>query len=1041
MRSHLTVRVGVLVAAVACAAAVPVYAQGVTIDSDTFGGLNARAIGPATMSGRISALDAVAGDRLTVYVGSAGGGLWRSVDGGLVFKPVFDKYNQSIGAVTVDPANPQIVWVGTGETWVRNSVSPGDGVYRSQDGGDSWTRLGLQQTERIARILVHPKDSGTVYVCATGHLFDDHPDRGVFRTKDSGKTWEKVLYVAPDVGCADLAMDPQDASVLYAGMWQFRRSPWFFTSGGPRSGLYRSTNGGADWTRLTAGLPAGDLGRIALAVSPARAGVVFATVESKKTMLYRSDDRGETWTGLSDSSLVNARPFYYSRLLVDPKNVDRIYKMGLSAAVSDDGGRTFSGLGGGGMSGASYHSDVHDAWIDPTNPERVILGTDGGVYISYNRGSTFRFVGSLPVPQFYHVSYDMAWPYNVYGGLQDNSTWYGPSRRPGGIANKHWNSLTGGDGFWVFPDPHDADIVYDEYQGGNLFRVRKSTLESKDIKPAPKAGEPKYRFNWNTPIHMSTTELGTIYYAAQFLFRSRDRGESWERISPDLTTDDPAKQKQNDSGGLTPDNSTAENHCTIFAIAESPKNKDVIWAGTDDGNLQVTRDGGRTWTNVVAGVPALPARTWVSGIEASRHAAGTAYVAFDGHMTGDVKPYVFRTTDFGATWTALATPDIRGYVHVVKEDPLNPALLFVGTEFGLFVSIDGGAKWAQFTANLPNVAVRDIAIHPREHDLILATHGRGIFIIDDITPLRGLTADVLERDVAFLASRPSPMVAPASEFGFNGDAEFVGASPSDAAVITYYLKRRHLLGDLRLDVYDSQGALLGTVPGGKRRGINRVEWTMRSKSPRSAPGAGVIPNLGSLMGPRVPPGTYTVKMIKGTETFASTFTIVPEPGSRHSEADRTLQGQTAKKLHAMVERLAFLVDALADARDQAKAASASLAGKEPLRARLEALEGGFTKQRAALVSSQRGEGVSGEEKLREEIGTLYGNVNLYEGSPTVSQLDRMGVLDADLTAAFALFESSFSKDVAAVNAQLAKKRLAPIVALSQAEWEKRRPGR
>jgi len=1040
MRSHLTVRVGVLVAAVACAAAAPAYAQGVTIDSDTFGGLNARAIGPAAMSGRISALDAVAGDRLTIYAGSAGGGLWRSVDGGLVFKPVFDKYNQSIGAVTVDPANPKIVWVGTGETWVRNSVSPGDGVYRSADGGDSWTRLGLDQTERIARILVHPRDSGTTYVCATGHLFDDHPDRGVFRTKDGGKTWDKVLYVAPDAGCADLAMDPQDASVLYAGMWQFRRSPWFFTSGGPRSGLYRSKDGGANWERLTKGLPAGDLGRIALAVSPTRANVVFATVESKRTLLYRSDDRGETWIGLSDSSLVNVRPFYFSRLLVDPKNADRIYKMGQNAAVSDDGGKTFSGLGGGGMSGASYHSDVHDAWIDPTNPERLIVGTDGGVYISYNRGSTFRFVGSLPVPQFYHVSYDVAWPYNVYGGLQDNSTWYGPSRRSGGIANKHWSSLTGGDGFWAFPDPNDPDIVYDEYQGGNLFRIRKSTLESKDIKPTPKAGEPKYRFNWNTPIHMSPTEPGTIYYAAQFLFRSRDRGESWERISPDLTTNDPAKQKQSDSGGLTPDNSTAENHCTIFAIAESPKNKDVIWAGTDDGNLQVTRDGGNTWANAVARVPGLPARTWVSGIEASRHAAGTAYVAFDGHMTGDLTPYVFKTTDFGATWTALASSDIKGYAHVVKEDPVNPGLLFLGTEFGLWISVDGGAKWAQFTSNLPNVAVRDIAIHPREHDVILATHGRGIYIIDDITPLRALTTQVLESDVAFLASRPSPLVMPVSEFGFNGDAEFVGANPSEAAVITYYLKKRHLFGELKLEIYDPQGTLLGTVPGGQRRGINRVEWMMRSRAPRSAPGAGLIPSLGSLMGPRVSPGTYTVKMIKGKDTFASTVTIVPEPGSRHSNADRTFQGQTARTLYGMVERLAFLVDALADARDQAKAASAKLAAKDPLCARLALLADGLEAQRTALVSSQRGEGISGEEKLREEIGTLYGNVNVYEGRPTTSQLGRMAVLDSDLGAAFTLFETSFGKDLAGANAQLAKKKLVPIVALSQAEWDKRRPG-
>jgi photosystem II stability/assembly factor-like uncharacterized protein len=1012
----------------------------VTVDSDTFGGVQARAIGPAAMSGRISALDAVAGDRLTLFVGSGGGGLWRSVDGGLVFKPVFDEYAPAIGAVTVDPSNRNVVWVGTGESWVRNSVSPGDGVYRSTDGGDSWTRLGLEQTERIARILVHPKDSGTVYVCATGHLFDDHPDRGVFRTKDAGKSWEKVLYVAPDVGCGDLAMDSQDPSLLYAGMWQFRRSPWFFTSGGPRSGLYRSKDGGATWERMAQGLPQGDLGRIAFAVTPAKPGTVFATVEAGKTRLYRSDDHGETWAGLSDSSYVNARPFYFSRLLADPKNADRLYKMGSEAAVSDDGGKTFSALGVGSLTGLSYHSDVHDAWIDPTNPERLVIGTDGGVYVSLDRGSTFRFVGSLPVSQFYHVSHDMAWPYNVYGGLQDNSTWYGPSRAPGGIANKHWRSLTGGDGFWAFPDPDDPDVVYNEYQGGNLFRIRKSTLEAKDIKPSPKAGEPKYRFNWNTPIHMSPNAPGTIYYAAQFLFRSHDRGESWERISPDLTTNDPAKQKQHESGGLTPDNSTAENHCTIVSIAESPKNRDVIWIGTDDGNVQVTRDGGRNWANVVGTVPGLPPRTWVSGIEAGRFSDATAYVAFDGHMTGDARPYVFKTSDFGAMWTALATPEINGYVHVVKEDLVNPNLLFVGTEFGLWLSLNGGTSWARFTGGLPAVAVRDMAIHPREHDLILATHGRGIYIIDDLTPLRALTPELLARDVAFLPARPSSLGPTVSEFGFNGDGEFVGANPGEGAVLTYYLRRRHMMGDLRLEVLDPAGHVLSSIPGGKRRGINRVEWSMRGKAPRMAPGTGIIPNLASLLGPRVAPGTYTVRMVKGNDTLSSTVTVVPEPGSRHTDADRALEADTVRKLYDMVERLAFLADAVSGARDQARAAAGGLGEKDPLRARLMAFADGLESQRAALASTQRGEGISGEEKLREEIGMLYGNVNAYEGRPTQSQIDRMNVLEAELTSAFGRFDAVMAKDAAPLNAQLARKKIAPISRLTREEWEKRRPG-
>jgi photosystem II stability/assembly factor-like uncharacterized protein len=964
----------------------------VTVDSETFGGLQARAIGPAVMSGRIAALDVAAGDRPAIYVGTAGGGVWKSTDGGLRFKPVFDRHTQSIGAVTVDPSNPKTVWVGTGETWVRNSVSVGDGVYRSVDAGESWTRAGLEQTERIRRILVHPKDGNTVYACATGHLFDDHDDRGVYRTSDAGKTWEKVLFVARDTGCADLDLDPSNPSVLYAAMWQFRRTPSFFTSGGPHSGLFKSTDGGSTWIRLKKDLPGGDLGRIAVAVSPAKPEVVYAVVESQKTALFRSTDRGESWTEMNSSSIVSQRPFYFSLLVADPKSPDRIYKPGLQAAVSDDGGKTWGVLGSGSVTGPSYHSDVHALWVNPRNTDHLVMGTDGGVYISVDRGAAWRFVESLPVGQFYHVAYDMQWPYNVYGGLQDNSTWFGPSRRSGGIGGRHWQSLSPGDGFWSFVDPRDEDVVYDEIQGGNLFRTRKSTLERKDIRPSPKPGEPRYRFNWNTPIHLSRATPGTMYYGAQFLFRTRDMGDSWERISPDLTTGDPARQRQDESGGLTLDNSTAENNATIFAISESPRDPRVIWVGTDDGYVQVTRDGGKTWKNVVGNVRGVPAHTWVSSVEAGHVDDGTAYVAFDGHMTGDMRPYVYRTRDFGDTWEPLALGDLRGYVHVVKEDPVNPSLLFAGTEQGLFLSIDSGQRWSQFTANLPNVAVRDLAIHPREHDLIVATHGRGLYIVDDLTPLRKLDAAALEQEVAFLPTRPSTMVIPVFEFGFNGDGEFMGESPAEVATIAYYLKRRHMFGDLKLEISDAEGKLIATVPGGKRRGLNRVEWGMRLPAPKTAPGASLVPNYYSLMGPRVPAGTYTVKMIKGKETFTSTIALRHDPRSTHTAADRALQRKTVTQLYGMVERLAGLVESLIAARDKARAAGDT------------ALADAMEAQRVALVSSKQGEGISGEEKLREELGTLYGNVNMYEGRPTESQLTRLSVLEKQLAAAISAFE-------------------------------------
>ena len=493
---------------------------------------------------------------------------------------------------------------------------------------------------------------------------------------------------------------------------------------------------------------------------------------------------------------------------------------------------------------------------------------------------------------------------------------------------------------------------------------------------------------------MSRAAPGTMYYGAQFLFRTRDMGESWARISPDLTTNDPQRQRQNESGGLTLDNSTAENNATIFAISESPKTPGLIWIGTDDGLVHVTRDAGKTWTNVSKNIKGVPANTWVSSIEASHFVDGTAYATFDGHMTGDMKPYVFRTRDFGASWEPLALESLRGYAHVVKEDPVNRDLLYAGTEFGLFFSLDGGKQWSQFTPGIPNVAVRDLAIHPREHDLIVATHGRGIYVIDDISPLRKLDTAALEQEVAFLQSRPSPMVIPVFEFGFNGDGEFIGETPSEVAHITYYLKRRHMFGDLKLEIYDGQQKLIATVPGGKRRGINRVEWPMRLAAPKTAPGAALVPNFYSLMGPRVPAGPYTVKMIKGKDTFTSTITLQYDPRSKHSAADQALQRKTVMQLYGIVERLAGLVEGIIATRDKARAAGNTALADE------------MERQRVALVSSKQGEGISGEEKLREELGTLYGNVNMYEGRPTASQLTRMAALERQLNDAVALFEKA-----------------------------------
>jgi len=1010
-------------------AAVPARSE-VTVDSNTFGSLSARPIGPAVMGGRIAAIDAMHRDgKLTIYVGAAGGGVWKSVNGGTTFEPVFDEQTQAIGAIRIDRADPETVWVGTGESWVRNSVSVGDGIYKTTDGGDHWQHVGLADSERISKILVHPDESDTVYVCATGHLWDANEERGVYRTMDGGKTWDAVLQVDADTGCSDLAMDPQEPDILYAAMWQFRRQPWTFSSGGPGSGLYRSTDGGASWEETRDGLPAGELGRIAVAPAPSRPNVVYATVESESTAMYRSDDLGKSWRETGTTAAVEARPFYFSLLLVDPEDHDRVYKPAQNLGVSKDGGKSFDALGGG------THSDHHALWIDPLNTHHLLLGTDGGLYESADRGVNWNFRQSLPISQFYQVTYDMEMPYNVYGGLQDNGTWYGPSTSVAGVQNKHWDNIGSGDGFHALVDRSDPDIVYVEWQGGRMQRMRRSTGESKNIQPLPGADDPPYRFNWNAALALSPNRDDTVYIGSQFLLRSRNRGDRWEKISPDLTTNDPEKLQQIESGGLTPDNSTAENHCSIYRIAEAHGDENVIWVGTDDGNLQVTRDGGANWSNVVDNVPDLPANTWVTGIDASVHEAGTAFVTFDGHRTGDKATYVYRTTDFGASWASLATEDIDGYALSVRQDIVSPDLLFLGTEFGLYISLDGGQGWARFKGDLPKVGVRDMHIHPREHDLILATHGRGINIIDDISPLRQLTPSVLEASATLLAIPAAAMTIPASVQEFPGDDEFVGRNRSGDAQISYYMKKRHMFGDLKLEIYDAEGTLVSTIPGTKRRGLNRVPWSMRAKPPKVPPASSLVPELFSFLGPRVPVGSYTVKLIQGKNTHEGSIELKLDPRADYTADEIALQDRTVQRLYGMVEELTFLVDRVNDIRDQAEARAEALDGKGKLAGQLEAFAGDVEQFRKTLVATRKGGFIAGEEQLRERLTALYGAVNGYEGRPSDSQLDYMEVMQSKLDAAGGGLATLLTDNLAPLNARLSKTKLEPLAEMSREDWK------
>jgi photosystem II stability/assembly factor-like uncharacterized protein len=1017
----------------------------VKVDSETISGLGARNIGSAAMSGRIAAVAAVhEGARLTVYVGAASGGVWKSVNGGTTFKPVFDKQPvQSIGAIAIDPKNPKVIWVGTGEAWMRNSVSVGDGVYKSVDGGETWTNLGLKASEHIAKILIDPTETNTVYVCAPGSLWSDSDARGVYKTTDGGRTWTKILQGANlSTGCSLMSMDPANPKTIYAGMWDFRRRGWTFRSGGDGptapsgSGLFKSADGGATWTELTAasasGLPAKPWGRVAVAVAPSKPDVVYAFIEATlpHNGLYRSDNGGRTWQALDRSQNMIWRPFYFANLIVDPKNENRIYKPDGGLIVSTDGGKSFSGISGG------AHGDFHDVWIDPDNTDHLITGDDGGLWYSYDAGNKWWKADNLPVSQFYHVSVDMDRPYHVYGGLQDNSSWVGSSEYPGGITSHQWENMYGGDGFWMFVDPTDPTYLYAESQGGEIGRVNRKTLEARNIKPLPRYAEGKLRFNWNTPIHVSPTQNGTIYIGAQFLFRSRDYGQTWERISPDLSTNDPAKQQQEQSGGVTVDNSAAEMHTTIYAIGESPRNPNVVWAGTDDGNLQVTRDGGKTWTNVVGNIPGLPKNAWVSSVEAGHFDPGTVYATFDLHTFGDMRPYAYKSTDYGATWTALVAPDspVRGYAHVVKEDLVNRDLLFLGTEFGLWVSLDGGKQWAHYKGgDLPSVAVRDLAIHPRDHDLVIATHGRGIWIIDDITPLRALTPAMLASAAAFLPARPTVQHVSASGGWANGDAAFVGPNPPDDAVITYYQRKRHIFGDMKIEVFDPNGRSLGTVPTSKRRGLNRVTWSMRLPPPRVPTAASAA--FGAAFGPRVLPGTYTVRMTKDTSVYATQLQIVADPRSTHTPEDRRAELDLALRLSAILADMTFAVDRINGVRQALDARAAALPARDALGTRLRAASATVDGLRRRIVATKEGGMITGEERLRENLADLYSNVVFYDGRPSQAQVERADAIARELTDVVREFDAWTARELSGLNSALTRKHLEPIPLLTREQWE------
>ena len=873
--------------------------------------LQFREIGPAAMGGRIDDFAVVESNPNLMYAASASGGVFKTVNGGITWVPVFDDQPVStIGDVTVSQSEPDTVWVGTGESNNRQSSSWGNGVYKSTDGGKTWANMGLKDTHHIGRIVIHPTNPNIVFVAAAGHLWGPNEERGVFKTIDGGKTWTKALFINADTGVNDIAMDPMNPDTLYAGAYQRRRSAFGFNGGGPGSALYRTTDSGATWKKLTEGLPKTEMGRIAVDVYRRNSNVVYALIESAESGLYRSDDKGETWKKMSS---YNPRPMYFSQVRIDPNNDQRIWVAGVQMGYSEDGGKTFNTT-----LVSRIHVDYHAIWIDPANSSNMIVGCDGGIHLSKDRGKSWDSREQIAIAQFYEIAYDMKKPYSLCGGLQDNNTWCGPSATltTGGIRNSDWYTVQGGDGFYAQIDPVDSYIVYAESQDGNIVRRDLRTHEAKSIRPRETDDKmSRYRFQWDSPMLISKHDRKTLYYGGNYIFKSTDQGDNWKPMGPDLTTNADRRQleimgrKMEDRKVLSR-NDGVSNYPTTTTISESPVRAGIVWAGTDDGNLQVSRDG-ETWKNVVSNITGVPKGTYVSRIVTSAFDAGTAYVTFDGHRSNDFNVYFFKTTDYGEHWSDISNglPKNGGTLHVVREHPRNRDLLFAGTEYGLFVSFDRGNNWQEFKNNLPRVPVFDIQIHPRDNDLILATHGRAVWIMDSISALEKL-AGSKDKNVDVFEVRPTIEWRLARLRDFDGHDHYVGANPPLGAMIDYYVKSKPEPKDVKVRILDKAGKVVRTIPVTKvEAGVNRLVWDLHYDRPvpltaqeeeqiaqAEASGGGGGGFGPTRSGAGVDPGEYTVEVAVGSDKATTKITVEEDPRiDWFSTADR------AKRRAAMDE--------------------------------------------------------------------------------------------------------------------------------------------
>lgn len=940
-----------------------------------------RNIGPAGMSGRITAIDAVVANPNIIYVGAASGGVWKTENSGHTWTPVFDDQPlQNIGSIAIQQSNPNIVWVGTGEGNPRNSLNLGAGIFKSMDAGKTWKRMGLDKTICIHRVVIDPANPNTVYAAAIGNPYAEHNDRGVFKSTDGGETWNKILYVNDTTGCADLVMDPSNPNKLIAAMWQFKRTPWNLKSGGPGSGLYITVDGGKNWKKLAKedGLPDGQLGRIGVAFARSMPSRVYAKVEATKNGFYKSDDGGFKWTLVNSiADQVTDRPFYYQEIYVDPKNENRIYDVHSTITYSEDGGKSFSTL----IPYSGIHPDHHAWWINPEDPNFIVEGNDGGIGISRDRGKNWIFDEKLPAGQFYHVNVDNELPYNVMGGMQDNGTWHGPAYTwtNGGIRNYYWSNVGGGDGFDVMPDAEDASWVYSMSQGGNIGKRNWKTGESWFIKPPSLDPKLVLRWNWNSALAQDPFDKKTIYYGSQFLHKSVNKGVSWETVSPDLTTNDSVKIKAyQNTGGLTLDITGAETHCTILAIAPSTKEQGTIWIGTDDGNVQLTRDGGKTWTSFRGKIPGMPLGCWIPQIIASRHNAGEAFVVANDYRRGDFKPYIFRTKDYGVTWTRMVDENkVKGYALCVLQDPVEPNLVFVGTENGLWISFDNGASYEQWKNGYPSVSTYDLAIQEREADLVIATFGRALWILDDIRPLRKVAANSGKSITNNVTVFSAPEAYQAQYKAANGyewstyglyDAE----NRRRGAAVSFFINKPKMPADTAarqpqpaaateqpaapafggaggrggggrfggpgggsgrgdsamVRIYNSNNELVRTLRWSIDTGFNRQYWGMEEKgfrqpgTPKPQPGAqepGGFPVL---------PGTYKLVVTYARTSDSTMITVKDDPRLGNRNDIKLAQRKMVDRLKKGADKLTEGMDRLTEAEEVCTKIEGQLRGVE-----------------------------------------------------------------------------------------------------------------